>query len=123
MFKIIIFLFAFSSLAEGQIKLTTSLSVDSMVKHFSCGQEKYVIDFEVTNTGNYPLVFCNCKTSCGCYVADCPKEPVAPGEKTIIRTRFMAKGRSGAQHKTLTLHCNTEPEHTVLRIKGVVRAQ
>lgn len=121
MFRIIILLMIFSSFAQGQKKTTTKLSVDSLEKHFSCGQETFIIDFEVTNTGAQPLIFYSCKTSCGCYVAECPREALAPGEKTIIRTRFMAKGRSGAQHKTLTLHCNTEPEHTVLRIKGMVK--
>lgn len=120
MCKILVFLFTFNCMVHCQENPLTSLSVDSIVKHFTCRQEVYHIDFEVTNTGKYPLIFYSCKTSCGCYVADCPLEPLAPGEKINLKTRFSAKGRIGAQHKTLTLYCNTEPEHTVLRIKGVV---
>ncbi len=99
----------------------TSIVIDSIIKHFSCGQEQINIYFEVKNTGKNPLIFIDCKTSCGCFVADCPKDAVEPGKTVKIRSRFSGIGREGAQEKSLVLHCNTKTEFHILRINGFVR--
>ena len=47
------------------------------------GQTSYripvVADYEVTNTGNKPLVIDNVEVSCGCVKVDYPKQPIQEG--------------------------------------------
>lgn len=75
--------------------------------------------FHFTNTGDAPLVITNAKGSCGCTVPEWSKEPVAPGESSVIKVRY-ATNRIGKFQKTVTLTTNdTEGQH-VLKIKGEV---
>ena len=108
---------SFAASAQGK------LEVNKVVHDFGKLSEGPVATytFEVKNTGKNPLIFIDCKTSCGCFVADCPKDAVEPGKTVKIRSRFSGIGREGAQEKSLVLHCNTKTEFHILRINGFVR--
>jgi len=80
-------------------------------------------EFPFTNTGDVPLIIVNCKSSCGCVVPYWPKDPTLPGEKGVIKAKFLTKARRGKQSKTLTLTANTNPEVTVLRLKAFVEKE
>lgn len=70
--------------------------------------QKLEVSFRFKNTGNKPLVIESVHPSCGCTVADPPKEPIAPGEEGEIRGSFDSNGKEGEQHKTLVVTANTK---------------
>ena len=76
--------------------------------------------FRFTNTGKAPLIIANVSASCGCTATKFPKGPINPGEEDIIEVSFDSAGRSGFQHKTVTVAANTQPNTTVISIKANV---
>ncbi|WP_431215578.1 DUF1573 domain-containing protein [Puia sp. P3] len=48
------------------------------------------------------------RPSCGCTVAEQPREPIAPGGEGQIRAVFNSEGRTGINHKTLFVTANTK---------------
>ncbi|WP_455169463.1 DUF1573 domain-containing protein [Aegicerativicinus sediminis] len=75
--------------------------------------------FTFTNTGNAPIVISKVKTSCGCTVADYPKEPVMPGATGEIAVKYDTK-RIGNFTKTLTVFSNASKPQLNLRISGEI---
>lgn len=77
--------------------------------------------FEYENTGESDLLITNAKSSCGCTVADYPKNtPIKPGEKGQIKAVYDSKGKSNNQNKSITLTTNTLEGKVVLNVKGFV---
>ncbi len=70
--------------------------------------QKLEVSYRFKNTGNKPLIIESVHPSCGCTVADPPKEPVAPGAEGIIKGSFDSNGKSGQQHKTIFVMANTK---------------
>lgn len=84
--------------------------------------ERIKATFKVINTGTYPLVFGEIKPSCSCTVVDKPQKPIQPGESTIIRAEINTDELHTKNiHKAVTLMTNTEPNITVLQIKGRIK--
>ena len=81
---------------------------------------KATFQFEFTNTGKEPLIITNCKASCGCTVAKCPKEPIMPGEIGFITAVYNTKGRVGNFSKSVTITSNSKTPRKVIHIKGKV---
>lgn len=75
--------------------------------------------FVFKNKGMVPLVLKDVKSSCGCTVADYPKQPVLPGGQGEIKATYDAK-LSGYFNKTISVYSNTEDAVTELYIKGEV---
>lgn len=82
--------------------------------------EKVTHNFQFTNTGKTDLIITSARASCGCTVPEYPKEPVKPGEKSIIKVIYNSEGRRDAFNKTVTITANTYPNENKLQIKGVV---
>tara|TARA_B100000945_G_C20420276_1_gene617580 strand:+ start:2824 stop:3228 length:405 start_codon:yes stop_codon:yes gene_type:complete len=82
--------------------------------------ESIVVFFKIKNVGEAPLLIRSAKGSCGCTVADWPREPVAPEENSIIKVTFSSEKRKGKQNKTVSLVTNAIPSTQVLTIKGTV---
>ncbi len=51
----------------------------------------------LTNTTDEPIGIIEAKTSCGCMVADVPKEPFGPGKSVQVTIRRSVKGRVGSK--------------------------
>lgn len=83
--------------------------------------ENISYSFKFTNTGNADLVISGCDASCGCTVADYPRERIAPGKSNYITVSFKSQGMSGQQVKEVTVFSNTQPASTKLRIMAQVR--
>jgi hypothetical protein len=79
-------------------------------------------EFEFTNPSMVPLIINAVRSSCGCTVADYPKEPIQPGKSGKIIATYNAAG-SGAFSKTVTVTSNASEGTTVLVIKGEVVAK
>ena len=77
--------------------------------------------FKFTNTGNADLIISGCDASCGCTVADYPKERIAPGKTGYVTVSFKSQGMSGHQVKEVVVATNAQPAKTRLRISATVR--
>ncbi len=80
--------------------------------------EKVSYDFKFTNIGKGNLVISSAAASCGCTVADFPKEPIPPGKTEKITVEFNSEGKSGYVEKTITIVTNAEPNTRILKIKA-----
>jgi len=79
--------------------------------------------FEISNTGNEPLILSNVKSSCGCTVPKWSKEPILPGKTTVIDVKY-ATNRIGPINKSITITSNASNTPVkVVRIKGKVIKQ
>jgi hypothetical protein len=79
-------------------------------------------EFAITNNGSEPLIISRAKGSCGCTVPEWPKEPIMPGESSVMTVRYDTK-RVGAINKSVTITSNAVTNPTmVVRIKGKVLA-
>jgi hypothetical protein len=76
--------------------------------------------FKITNNGKEPLVIYKSVGSCDCVAAVHTKEMIPPGKEVDITVHFDTKGRKGAQNRTITITCNTEPADAILAIKAEV---
>ena len=78
-------------------------------------------EFQFTNTGKEPLIISKCKGSCGCTVPECPKEPILPGETSIIKVNYDEK-RVGSFNKSITITSNAKNATKIIKIKGKIIA-
>jgi hypothetical protein len=70
--------------------------------------QKLEVAFRFKNSGNKPLIIQSVQPSCGCTVADYPKEPIAPGKEGVIKGVFDSAGKPGVNTKTMTVLANTQ---------------
>jgi Protein of unknown function (DUF1573) len=73
--------------------------------------------FVIENRGKADLVIKNATGSCGCTVAKYEEKPIAPGKSAPIEVVFNSSGKSGAQHKTVTIVSNATPDTKVLTLQ------
>jgi len=76
-------------------------------------------EFQVTNSGNQPLILNNVQPSCGCTSPHWTKEPIMPGKTGIIKATYNSAGRPGPFNKSLTIISNVGSPK-ILHIKGNV---
>lgn len=97
-----------SSVPVNPRQLTSIKWIDSLRNFGKINEgQKVALSFKFKNTGAKPLVIESVKPSCGCTVADYPREPVQPGEEGEITGEFDSDGRQGQQHKEITVTSNT----------------
>ena len=77
--------------------------------------------FKFTNNGTEDLLIQSASASCGCTVPTWPKEPILPGEKSVIKVKYDTK-RLGAINKSVTITSNATEATKVIRIKGNIIA-
>ena len=71
------------------------------------------------NKGTEPLVITNARGSCGCTVPTWAKEPIMPGEESVIEIRY-ATNRLGKFSKKVTITTNEGTEPHVINVTGSV---
>jgi Protein of unknown function (DUF1573) len=76
------------------------------------------IEFEFTNTSDVEVIVISAQASCGCTVADYPKQPIAAGKTAKITATYNAAAM-GAFTKNVTVSIQNE-EAKVLNFKGTV---
>lgn len=82
--------------------------------------EVVTIDFPFQNTGSTPLIINEAKAECSCTTIDFPKQPVAPGQKGIIKVSFDTKSVYDRQDRTVEIISNATSSPQKIRFKGVV---
>lgn len=70
--------------------------------------------YEVTNTGENPLIISQVKPGCGCTAPDYTKEPIMPGQKGRITLKFDSSNFEGLQNKQAEVYANVEKAPIVL---------
>ncbi len=77
--------------------------------------------FTVKNEGKSDLVIESVKASCGCTAVEPADKVLKPGQSTQIIARFDSRGRTGPQHKTITVETN-DPQNPrqILHLKATV---
>lgn len=76
-------------------------------------------EFWCENDGEAPLLIEYAKTSCGCLVASHTRDPIPPGERSVIKVKYDTK-RIGPINKSITVKTNVGKMPVVLRVKGIV---
>ena len=76
-------------------------------------------EFQVTNTGNQPLIISNVQPSCGCTSPHWTKEAIMPGKSGSVKATYNSAGRPGVFNKSLTVISNIGSPK-ILHIKGAV---
>ncbi len=79
---------------------------------------EYVFTFK--NTGNYPLMLQDIRTTCGCTAPQWTKEPIAPNEEGKIIVRFNTAHKAGQQRKVITVISNAANSSESLVMFGTV---
>lgn len=104
-----------ASNAAGGLTTIEWLDSSKNLGKISQGQ-KLQIAFRFRNSGKNPLVIESVRPSCGCTVAEYPKEPIQPGQEAQITGSFDSNGREGLQHKEISVTANTEgsTEHKLI---------
>src|SRR5690554_3548329 len=102
---------------EAQIGQYTTIEVDEVYNAGSVVKAK----IEIKNTGDYPLVIADIKPACNCTVSEYDREPIAPGETTIVKATLDtdATGK-GLVNKPITISANTRPSTTTVTIQANV---
>ena len=123
-FGILFSLFMALSLTSfGQAQEAVKADVEWVKETYDFGkipQNKPVVAvFEVKNISMTPLILQHVKPSCGCTVADYPKEPIQPGQTAKITAQYNAKN-PGVFTKTVRVTSNAKEGTKTLYIKGEV---
>lgn len=65
---------------------------------------------KLVNTGDEPVIVTDCKTSCGCTTANCPKnQEIQPGASAEVEIRMTAGSRARRISKTVTFVVENQP--------------
>ncbi len=77
--------------------------------------------FRVTNTGVYPYIIKDVKTSCDCTVLQFPKFPVMPGETATVRVAFDSQGKVGRTTPGIVVYDNSTPNaRNIFYLDGII---
>jgi hypothetical protein len=83
---------------------------DTLVDFGTISEGKMVkVSFEFHNTGETPLLISEVSPSCGCTVADYPREAIMPGKAGRITAGFDSHDHPGFIKKSITVISNTRP--------------
>ena len=99
-----------AALVADPASLTTMQWTDSVINSGTVLEgTKLEVVFHFKNTGEKPIIIESAQQSCGCTIAEKPEKPVMPGQEGQIKAIFNSQGRTGTNHKTITVHANTSP--------------
>lgn len=108
---------------EAQSKPLTHVALSEA--HFDFGKikkgEQRDHTYEITNTGDNPLIISQVKPGCGCTVPDYTKEPILPGQKGKITLNFDSSAFDGLVNKQAEVYANVEKAPIVLTFSADVQ--
>lgn len=77
------------------------------------------VSFNMTNTGDKPLVVYHIESSCGCTVPQWDKSPVMPGRSLNVKV-LVTPDAKGFFNKSIDIYTNTAQQHLKCNIYGTV---
>ena len=119
-------LMSFSTVENAVVNTSSTVSNPTLVKwkteSVNLGEitqgKPVTIEFEFTNTSDAAVIVTNAQASCGCTVADYPKEPILPGKSAKITATYNAAAK-GVFTKNVTVYIQNE-DPKVLSFNGTV---
>ena len=99
-----------------------SIKFDKEVHDFGrlTANENVSYSFHFVNNGESDLLIGGCAATCGCTVADYPRDRIEPGKDGYVKVSFKSSGMSGRQVKEVTVSTNGNPAYVKLRIMAEV---
>lgn len=70
--------------------------------------------YEITNTGENPLIISEVRPACGCTAPDYTKDPIMPGQKGTITLKFDSASFDGMVSKSAEVFANVEKSPIVI---------
>lgn len=77
--------------------------------------------YEITNTGDNPLVISDVKPACGCTAPEFTKDPILPGQKGKIVLSFDSTNFDGLVNKQASVYANVEQSPIMLTFSAEVQ--
>ena len=107
---------------EAQSKPLTTLAISEDMYNFGDIKKGESVEhvYEVTNTGNNPLIISSVKPGCGCTAPDYTKDPIMPGSKGKITLKFDSSNFDGQIHKQAEIYANIEKAPITISFTGNV---
>lgn len=108
---------------DAEKKIQTSVSIDKTNHDFGTITKDSTSStfFNVTNNGDYPLLISRISLSCGCTDVVWDRQPIKPGESTIIRAEIKPNS-VGYFSKNIVVYCNCVNSPIVLTLKGIANS-
>ncbi len=79
------------------------------------------LDYDITNSGNEPLIISGIEISCSCTTVDFPKQPLLPGQGAKITVKFDTAPTYDRQDRVVYINSNDPKGPVKLRYKGFVK--
>tara|TARA_X000000950_G_C13444144_1_gene469263 strand:- start:120 stop:491 length:372 start_codon:yes stop_codon:yes gene_type:complete len=76
--------------------------------------------YNLTNTGDAPLLIQKYEVSCSCTILKFPKDPILPNQSVKLEVTFDTKDKIGWQDRIISLYSNAENSPNKLRFKVMV---
>lgn len=77
--------------------------------------------FEITNTGDQPLIITEVKPACGCTAPSFTKDPILPGQKGEVVLSFDSSSFDGVVNKSAEIFANVENAPIVLSFSAEIQ--
>ncbi|MBK8621812.1 MAG: DUF1573 domain-containing protein [Saprospiraceae bacterium] len=102
-------------------RTNAKMTFETMMVEYGTIQQKSepLRTVKFTNTGTDPLIIKSAQGSCGCTVPVWPKDPILPGQSSVIEVRYDTN-RVGKINKSITITTNEGPEKHILQVVGEV---
>ncbi len=99
------------------------MAFDAIRYHYGEVEEGTIVShkFKFKNIGKVSLVITDCRSTCGCTVSECPKEPIPVGGDGAILVKFNTEKKENFQTKPIFITANTHPSETTLYLIGRVK--
>ena len=99
-----------------------ALTFDSVKHNFGMIHQGDFVSHEYTftNSGDEPLIISDAEVTCECTTVDFPKQPIAKGQKGIVKVTFDSKSAIDRQERTVIVKSNATNSPVTLTFKAIV---
>ncbi|CAN5855852.1 hypothetical protein BH11BAC7_BH11BAC7_13910 [soil metagenome] len=120
--KHILFLFLLVTAFSFRVSSPAAMTFDSVKHNFGMIHQGDIVvhEFTFTNTGDEPLIITDAEVTCHCTTVDFPKQPLAKGQKGIIKVTYDSKSAMDRQERTVIVKSNASNAPVTLTFKAVV---
>jgi hypothetical protein len=120
--KRILFLFFVIGAFAFRVANPGVMTFDSVKHNFGMIHKGDIVSHEYTftNTGEEPILITDAEVTCECTKVDFPKQPIAKGQKGIVKVTFDSKSAIDRQERTVIVKSNASNAPVTLTFKAVV---
>jgi hypothetical protein len=103
-------------LSQGELKFSEVKKNFGFIKK----GELVILNFKFINSGNMPVLISEARAECSCTSVEYPREPILPGQSSVIVVKFDTKSTYDRQDRIVEIQSNAKKSNQKLRFKGVV---